>query len=106
MFEVLTSETSYLRSLRVLTDHFHESRNLEETMVIRDKKTLFSSILRVREVSERWEGAAGRMQADQGKEENLVNELNNWKVADTQIASKQEMRCQSKRQSLSDTTGS
>lgn len=53
MFEVLTSETSYLRSLRVLTDHFHESRNLEETMVIRDKKTLFSSILRVREVSER-----------------------------------------------------
>lgn len=106
MFEVLTSETSYLRSLRVLTDHFHESRNLEETMVIRDKKTLFSSILRVREVSERWEGAAGRMQADQGKEENLVNELNNWKVADTQIASKQEMRCQSKHQSLSDTTGS
>lgn len=53
MFEVLTSETSYLRSLRVLTDHFHGSRNLEDTMVIRDKKTLFSSILRVREVSER-----------------------------------------------------
>ncbi|XP_011604978.2 rho guanine nucleotide exchange factor 15 [Takifugu rubripes] len=54
MFEVLTSETSYLRSLRVLTEHFQDSRDLEETMIIRDKKTLFSSILRVREVSERF----------------------------------------------------
>lgn len=53
MFEVLTSETSYLRSLRVLTEHFHDSRDLEETMIIRDKKTLFSSILRIQEVSER-----------------------------------------------------
>ncbi|CAJ1086208.1 rho guanine nucleotide exchange factor 15-like [Xyrichtys novacula] len=54
MFEVLTSETSYLRSLRVLTEHFLDSRELEETMIIRDKKTLFSNILRVREVSERF----------------------------------------------------
>ncbi|XP_068443952.1 ephexin-1 [Clinocottus analis] len=54
MFEVLTSETSYLRSLRVLTDHFLNNRQLEETMIIRDKKTLFSNILRVREVSERF----------------------------------------------------
>ncbi|XP_074518373.1 rho guanine nucleotide exchange factor 19 [Halichoeres trimaculatus] len=54
MFEVLTSETSYLRSLRVLTEHFLDSRDLEETMIIRDKKTLFSNILRVREVSERF----------------------------------------------------
>lgn len=53
MFEVLTSEASYLRSLRVLIEHFWDSRDLEETMIIRDKKTLFSSILRVREVSER-----------------------------------------------------
>lgn len=53
MFEVLTSETSYLRSLRVLIEHFHDSRDLEETMIIRDKKTLFSSILRIQEVSER-----------------------------------------------------
>ncbi|XP_029311143.1 rho guanine nucleotide exchange factor 15 [Cottoperca gobio] len=54
MFEVLTSEASYLRSLRVLTEHFLDSRELEETMIIRDKKTLFSNILRVREVSERF----------------------------------------------------
>ncbi|CAL8384997.1 unnamed protein product [Arctogadus glacialis] len=50
MFEVLTSEASYLRSLRVLTNHFHESRDLEEAMIIRDRKTLFSNVLRVREV--------------------------------------------------------
>ncbi|XP_040887356.1 rho guanine nucleotide exchange factor 15 [Toxotes jaculatrix] len=54
MFEVLTSEASYLRSLRVLIEHFMDSRELEVTMVIRDKKTLFSNILRVREVSERF----------------------------------------------------
>ncbi|XP_074479532.1 uncharacterized protein arhgef15b isoform X2 [Sebastes fasciatus] len=54
MFEVLTSEASYLRSLRVLTEHFLDSRELEETMIIRDKKTLFSNILRIREVSERF----------------------------------------------------
>lgn len=53
MFEVLTSEASYLRSLRVLTEHFLDSRDLEDTMIIMDKKTLFSNILRVREVSER-----------------------------------------------------
>ncbi|XP_046904976.1 rho guanine nucleotide exchange factor 15 isoform X1 [Hypomesus transpacificus] len=54
MFEVLTSEASYLRSLRVLTEHFLENRDLDEAMIIRDRKTLFSNILRVREVSERF----------------------------------------------------
>ncbi|KAM9836837.1 uncharacterized protein arhgef15b [Aulostomus maculatus] len=54
MFEVLTSEASYLRSLRVLTEHFLDNRDLEEAMIIRDRKTLFSNILRVREVSERF----------------------------------------------------
>lgn len=54
MFEVLTSEASYLRSLRVLTDHFMESRDLQDTLIVREKKTLFSNILRVREVSERF----------------------------------------------------
>lgn len=54
MFEVLTSETSYLRSLRVLTEHFMENRDLEETLIIRDRKVLFSNILRIREVSERF----------------------------------------------------
>nr|XP_023680533.1 rho guanine nucleotide exchange factor 15-like [Paramormyrops kingsleyae] len=57
MFEVLTSEASYLRSLRVLIEHFMESRDLVETLVIRDKKTLFSNIVRVREVSKRQRNA-------------------------------------------------
>ncbi|XP_030631892.1 rho guanine nucleotide exchange factor 15 [Chanos chanos] len=54
MFEVITSELSYMRSLRVLTDHFLESRDLNETLRVLDKKTLFSCILRIREVSERF----------------------------------------------------
>ncbi|KAM4714675.1 uncharacterized protein arhgef15b [Anableps anableps] len=54
MFEVLTSEASYLRSLRVLIEHFMDSRELTETIIISDKKTLFSNILKVREVSERF----------------------------------------------------
>ncbi|XP_029382484.1 rho guanine nucleotide exchange factor 15 [Echeneis naucrates] len=54
MFEVLTSEASYLRSLRVLTEHFLDSRELQETIIIRDRKTLFSNILKVEEVSERF----------------------------------------------------
>ncbi|KAG7464652.1 hypothetical protein MATL_G00167820 [Megalops atlanticus] len=54
MFEVLTSEASYLRSLKVLTELFLESRDLDETLIIHDKKTLFSNISKVREVSERF----------------------------------------------------
>uniref|UniRef100_A0A4W4GF80 Rho guanine nucleotide exchange factor 15b n=1 Tax=Electrophorus electricus TaxID=8005 RepID=A0A4W4GF80_ELEEL len=54
MFEVLTSEVSYLRSLRVLTDHFLDSWELNETLINLDKKTLFSNILRIREVSEKF----------------------------------------------------
>ncbi|XP_038140858.1 rho guanine nucleotide exchange factor 15 [Cyprinodon tularosa] len=54
MFEVLTSETSYLRSLYVLTDHFMENRELYNMIIINDRKTLFSNTLKVREVSERF----------------------------------------------------
>ncbi|KAJ8254797.1 hypothetical protein GJAV_G00197450 [Gymnothorax javanicus] len=54
MFEVLTSEASYLRSLRVLIDNFMESRELQDTLIVREKTTLFSNILRVCEVSERF----------------------------------------------------
>ncbi|MFT7810112.1 rho guanine nucleotide exchange factor 15-like [Arapaima gigas] len=54
MFEVLTSEASYLRSLHVLTDHFMESRELNDTLIVLDKKILYSNILRIREVSERF----------------------------------------------------
>lgn len=53
MFEVLTSEASYLRSLRVLKDHFLGSRELKETLVIHDRKALFSNLLQVYDVSER-----------------------------------------------------
>ncbi|MBN3274947.1 ARHGF factor, partial [Polyodon spathula] len=54
MFEVLTSEASYLRSLNVLTDHFLDSRDLSDTIIIRERKILFSNITRVKEVSERF----------------------------------------------------
>ncbi|XP_026773452.3 ephexin-1 isoform X2 [Pangasianodon hypophthalmus] len=54
MFEVVTSETSYLRSLNVLRDHFLGSRELDGTLVIHDKKSLFSNILQVHEVSQRF----------------------------------------------------
>ncbi|XP_041925528.1 rho guanine nucleotide exchange factor 15 [Alosa sapidissima] len=54
IFEVITSEASYLRSLRVLTEHFMDSRELLDTLIIRDKVPLFSNILRIREVSERF----------------------------------------------------
>lgn len=53
MFEVMTSEASYLRSLNVLRDHFLGSRELDNTLVIHDKKSLFSNILQVHEVSQR-----------------------------------------------------
>ncbi|KAK7165185.1 hypothetical protein R3I94_003530 [Phoxinus phoxinus] len=56
MFEVLTSEASYLRSLRVLKDHFLGSRELKETLVIHDRKALFSNLLQVYDVSERFIG--------------------------------------------------
>ncbi|XP_060719626.1 ephexin-1 isoform X1 [Tachysurus vachellii] len=54
MFEVMTSEASYLRSLNVLRDHFLGSRELDNTLVIHDKKSLFSNILQVHEVSQRF----------------------------------------------------
>ncbi|XP_072541032.1 rho guanine nucleotide exchange factor 15 [Salminus brasiliensis] len=54
MFEVLTSEGSYQRSLRVLRDHFLGSRELDDTLVIHDRKSLFSNVLQVYEVSERF----------------------------------------------------
>ncbi|KAK3509347.1 hypothetical protein QTP70_029058, partial [Hemibagrus guttatus] len=54
MFEVMTSEASYMRSLNVLRDHFLGSRELDNTLVIHDKKSLFSNILQVHEVSQRF----------------------------------------------------
>ncbi|XP_046695593.1 rho guanine nucleotide exchange factor 15 isoform X2 [Silurus meridionalis] len=54
MFEVVTSEASYFRSLNVLRDHFLGSRELDDTLVIHDKKSLFSNTLQVHEVSQRF----------------------------------------------------
>lgn len=54
LFEVLTSEASYQRSLCLLAEHFVESRELGETLVPRERQALFSSILRVKEVSARF----------------------------------------------------
>ncbi|KAA0725214.1 Ephexin-1 Eph-interacting exchange protein [Triplophysa tibetana] len=54
MFEVIASERSYLRSLRVLIEHFMESSDLSNTLIVMDKKTLFSNIMRIKEVGERF----------------------------------------------------
>nr|XP_012630863.1 rho guanine nucleotide exchange factor 15 isoform X1 [Microcebus murinus]XP_012630873.1 rho guanine nucleotide exchange factor 15 isoform X1 [Microcebus murinus] len=57
LFEVVTSEASYLRSLRLLTDTFVLSQALRDTLTPRDHHTLFSNVQRVQEVSERFLGA-------------------------------------------------
>lgn len=53
LFEVVTSEASYLRSLRLLTDTFVQSQALRDTLTPRDHHTLFSNVQRVQGVSER-----------------------------------------------------
>eukprot|EP00073_Rattus_norvegicus_P050204 XP_017452573.1 PREDICTED: rho guanine nucleotide exchange factor 15 isoform X7 [Rattus norvegicus] len=53
LFEVVTSEASYLRSLRLLTDTFVLSQALRDTLTPRDHHTLFSNVQRVQSVSER-----------------------------------------------------
>ena len=50
---MVTSEASYLRSLRLLTDTFVLSRALRDTLTPRDHHTLFSNVQRVQGVSER-----------------------------------------------------
>ncbi|CAJ0968131.1 unnamed protein product [Ranitomeya imitator] len=52
IFEVVTSEASYQRSLSVATGHFQKSRRLLECLGTSDKHTLFSNLPSVREVSE------------------------------------------------------
>lgn len=53
LFEVVTSEASYLRSLTLLIEHFMESRELAGTILLREHRILFSNIRKVQEVSER-----------------------------------------------------
>ncbi|XP_066483071.1 rho guanine nucleotide exchange factor 15 [Tiliqua scincoides] len=54
LFEVVTSEASYLRSLTLLIDHFMESRELAQTILLREHHILFSNIRKVKEVSKRF----------------------------------------------------
>lgn len=54
---MVTSEASYLRSLRLLTDTFVLSQALRDTLTPRDHHTLFSNVQRVQEVSERSVGS-------------------------------------------------
>ncbi|XP_027802765.1 rho guanine nucleotide exchange factor 15 isoform X1 [Marmota flaviventris] len=56
LFEVVTSEASYLRSLQLLTDTFVLSQALRDTLTPRDHHTLFSNVQRVQSVSERFLG--------------------------------------------------
>uniref|UniRef100_A0A4X1V5P9 DH domain-containing protein n=1 Tax=Sus scrofa TaxID=9823 RepID=A0A4X1V5P9_PIG len=51
LFEVVTSEASYLRSLRLLTDTFVLSQALRDTLTPRDHHTLFSNVQRVQGVT-------------------------------------------------------
>eukprot|EP00062_Callorhinchus_milii_P000403 gi/632934372/ref/XP_007909606.1/ PREDICTED: ephexin-1-like [Callorhinchus milii] len=52
MFEVVTSEASYLRSLNVTIDHFMASGELSRLLTKQDKKILFSTITKIQQVSE------------------------------------------------------
>lgn len=61
IFEVVTTEATYLRSLDVLIDHFMEdpgmNPNLPEGRRVLDKRqhhVIFSNVQEVREVSARW----------------------------------------------------
>ncbi|XP_026515897.2 rho guanine nucleotide exchange factor 19 [Terrapene carolina triunguis] len=54
MFEMITSEASYLRSLSVATSHFKGSLALRETLTRAEVHRLFSNLQQVKEVSERF----------------------------------------------------
>uniref|UniRef100_A0A8C3FUN4 DH domain-containing protein n=1 Tax=Chrysemys picta bellii TaxID=8478 RepID=A0A8C3FUN4_CHRPI len=52
MFEMITSEASYLRSLSVATSHFKGSLALRETLTRAEVHRLFSNLQQVKDVSE------------------------------------------------------
>ncbi|KAM9116191.1 rho guanine nucleotide exchange factor 19-like [Pangshura tecta] len=54
MFEMITSEASYLRSLSVATSHFKGSLVLRETLTRAEVHRLFSNLQQVKDVSERF----------------------------------------------------
>ncbi|XP_017334603.1 ephexin-1 [Ictalurus punctatus] len=52
IYEVATSEQSYLERLTVVVNHFMEFPELNSAIALHDKKTLFSSIHKMREISQ------------------------------------------------------
>ncbi|XP_017553436.1 ephexin-1 isoform X1 [Pygocentrus nattereri] len=52
IYEVATSEQSYLDGLTVAVDHFQECPALKSAISPRDQKSLFSGISRIREISQ------------------------------------------------------
>ncbi|XP_056315942.1 ephexin-1 [Danio aesculapii] len=52
LYEVVTSEQVYLQSLAMTVEHFQESSVLKEALAPRDRKSLFSSIAKIKEISE------------------------------------------------------
>ncbi|XP_026119540.1 ephexin-1 isoform X2 [Carassius auratus] len=52
LYEVVTSEQFYLQSLTVAVEHFQESSELKDALAPRDRKSLFSSIAKIREISQ------------------------------------------------------
>ncbi|XP_058634662.1 ephexin-1 isoform X2 [Onychostoma macrolepis] len=52
LYEVVTSEQSYLQSLMVAVEHFQESSVLKDALAPRDRKSLFSSIAKIKEMSQ------------------------------------------------------
>lgn len=60
MFEIITSEYSYMHSLNILVCHFMRSEELRETMTQTEHHHLFSNVGDVLAVSTRQVGAVGR----------------------------------------------
>ena len=55
MFEVIGSEASYLRSLRVAVNHFSASKTLSGTVSRLEHHVLFSTLRHVMSASEEYE---------------------------------------------------
>lgn len=53
MFELIGSEASYLKSLRVAVNHFYASEALKQTMSPMEHHSLFSNIHRITAASEK-----------------------------------------------------
>ncbi|XP_062412401.1 ephexin-1 [Sardina pilchardus] len=52
LYEVVTTEHTYLKSLDVVVEHFLESPELNQVLEPRDRKSLFSGISKIRQMSQ------------------------------------------------------